>query len=394
VLYKAEQIPVEASGFAETTHFDIPASGKAFKSLIDNIYSRKIEAPIRELATNAWDAHTEAGLDEPFRMKLPSKFDSMFMVRDFGFGMSHDFIMGTGEHKGGGYKSLFSSTKDHENVAVGMKGLGSKSPFAYTDAFILRVFNGETVRTYSTYLGENGIPQLAYQGEAPSDERRGVAVQFPVQMKDIDEFYDAATRVLKGFTVLPEGLPRTILDRLTGYAAEPLESGSFWRTYRKEYLGEGAFAKQGCVIYPIDLEKVPAAKWINTLGQCLVIDFPIGSVQMVDSREFLAYDEDTIRNIANAVQKIKGEIDAKIDAMLSGATTNWELRALFRNDMFSSLGPLARTSGRYNRISAINVYMKEPCRAASRTVAPRSRFSIPSSPARDDRREPGRLHPL
>lgn len=366
MLYKQEQIPVHAEGFAETTHFDIPASGKAFKSLIDNIYSRKIEAPIRELSTNAWDAHREAGIDEPFRMKLPTKFDPLFMVRDYGLGMTHDFIMGTGEHAGGGFKSLFASTKDQENVSVGMKGLGSKSPFAYTDSFILRVFSGETVRTYSTYLGENGIPQLAYQGESASTDRRGVAVQFPVQMKDIDAFYDSATRVLKGFDTLPEGLPRTVLDRLESSASKPLEGGSFWRCYHKEWLGEGAFAKQGCVIYPIDLDKFENGKWIKTLGQSILIDFPIGSVQMVDSREFLAYDEETIANINEACDKIKAEIDDRIKVLLAQAKTPWDIRLLFRQDLFSNLGPLARTSSHYNRVLAINSFMKEALPRAKR----------------------------
>lgn len=359
MLYKTEANPVQAEGFAETTHFDIPASGKAFKSLIDNIYSRKIEAPIRELSTNAFDAHIEAGLDEPFRMKLPTKFDLLFMVRDYGFGMSHDFIMGTGEHKGGGFKSLFQSTKDQDNTQVGMKGLGSKSPFAYTDSFILRIFNGKTVRTYSTYLGENGIPQLAYQGEAPSTERRGTAVQFPVQMKDIDAFYDSATRVLKGFPILPDGLPRTVLDRLTGSEATPLEQGKTWTAYHKDWLGEGAFVKQGCVIYPIDADKLDDAAWLKTLGMSLVLDVPIGSVQMVDSREFLSYDDETVANINAAVTGIHVEIDERIKTVMATAKTHWEIRALYRNDMFSNLGPLARSSTLYSRVSAINSFLKD-----------------------------------
>lgn len=354
-----EQIPVLAEGFAETTNFDIPASGKAFKSLIDNIYSRKIEAPIRELSTNAWDAHREAGIDEPFRMKLPTKFDPLFMVRDYGLGMSHDFIMGTGEFKGGGFKSLFASTKDRENISVGMKGLGSKSPFAYTDSFILRLFTGTSVRTYSTYIGENGIPQLAFQGESPSDERRGTAVQFPVQMDHIDQFYAAAIRVLKGFDVRPEGLPQTVIDGLSGVKATPIEIGSTWKAFPKEWLGEGAWAKQGCVIYPIDLDKVKDGKWLKTLGLCVVIDFPIGSVQMVDSREFLAYDEETIENINNAVVMIHKEIDERIRSIIATAKTPWDIRALYRNDMFSNLGPLARASSFYRSVDALNEYIKK-----------------------------------
>ena len=351
MLYKQEAIPVYAEGFKETTNFDIPATGKAFKSLIDNIYSRKIEAPIRELCTNAYDAHLEIGLNEPFRMKLPTQFDPLFMVRDYGIGMTHEFIMGD-------FKSLFKSTKDQTNKVVGMKGLGSKSPFAYTDAFILRVFNGETVRTYSTYIAEDGIPQLAYQGEAASSERQGVAVQFPVQTKDFADFMESAIRVLKGFPVLPEGLPKTVLDELTGKDAEVLESGTFWKCFNSNYLGKGAFAKQGCVIYPIDLDKITDGEWISKLNLSILIEFPIGSVQMVDSREFLAYDEETIANINTACNNIHDEIDVRIKATLATAKTPWEIRSLFRNYMFSNLGPLARSSKLYANIDNLNSYIK------------------------------------
>jgi hypothetical protein len=379
VLYKQEAIPVQAEGFAETTHFDIPATGKAFKSLIDNIYSRKIEAPIRELCTNAFDAHLEAGIDEPFRLKLPTKFDPMFMVRDYGLGMTHQFIMGD-------FKSLFKSTKDHTNKVVGMKGLGSKSPFAYTDAFILRVFSGETVRTYSTYLGEDGIPQLAYQGELPSDERRGVAVQFPVQSKDIDDFYAAAIRVLKGFPVLPEGLPKTVTDGLSCSDSVAVEVGSFWKAYPKGWLGMGAFARQGCVIYPIDLDKIEDGAWLKTLDLSMVIEFPIGTVQMVDSREFLAYDEETVTNINDACSRIKNDIDEKIKRVMSSARTIWDVRHLFKSDMFDGLGPLARGSRQYAAITALNSFMKEclPKRKSERGTASQLFYSIVRLKANSD----------
>lgn len=357
MLFKSEAVPVQAEGFLQTTSFDIPLSEKAFKSLIDNIYSRKIEAPVRELSTNAFDAHIEAGLDEPFRMKLPTKFDPLFMVRDYGLGMTHDFIMGTGPHLGGGFKSLFQSTKDQDNKMVGMKGLGSKTPFAYTDAFILRIFSGETVRTYSTYLGTNGIPQLAFQGESPSDERRGTAVQFPVQTQHIDEFYNAAIRVLKGFPVLPEGLPKTVIEGLTGADSKPVEEGSFWKAYPQSWLGDGAFAKQGCVIYPIDADKIAKGGWLKELGLTMIIEFPIGTVQMVDSREFLSYDEGTIANINEAAERIRSDIDEKIEATFASAKSLWDIRHLFRSGLFGNLSPLARSSNRYAKVQELNEYM-------------------------------------
>jgi hypothetical protein len=49
--YSVGHAEVQAEGFGQTVDFGIANSGKAFKGLIDGIYSRKIEAPMRELAT-------------------------------------------------------------------------------------------------------------------------------------------------------------------------------------------------------------------------------------------------------------------------------------------------------------------------------------------------------
>ena len=133
---------VEAQGFAETASFQIAASGKAFKGLIDGLYSRKIEAAIRELSTNALDAHVAAGNGEPFEIHLPTHFEPTFYIRDYGTGMSHDLVMRR-------YRTMFDSTKDglnetdadtDPNSQVGMLGLGSKSFFAYTDTCTLTIW--------------------------------------------------------------------------------------------------------------------------------------------------------------------------------------------------------------------------------------------------------------
>ena len=96
---------VESEGLGETKGFTIAASGKAFRSLIDSIYSRKIEAPIRELATNAFDGHLAVGKIEPFDVHLPTILDPTFWVRDYGCSMTHEMVMNR-------YTTLFDSTKD------------------------------------------------------------------------------------------------------------------------------------------------------------------------------------------------------------------------------------------------------------------------------------------
>jgi len=68
--------------------FNIIANDKMFKILSSKIYANKILAPIRELSTNAYDAHVECGKKEiPFEVHVPSSKEKYFSVRDFGKGL-------------------------------------------------------------------------------------------------------------------------------------------------------------------------------------------------------------------------------------------------------------------------------------------------------------------
>lgn len=89
-----DEAPVETSLLGETKSFSIKADGKAFKILIDGLYSDKPRAIVRELWSNAWDSHVSAGIaDRPFKVVLPTKWDETFSVRDYGIGMTHDEVM-------------------------------------------------------------------------------------------------------------------------------------------------------------------------------------------------------------------------------------------------------------------------------------------------------------
>jgi HSP90 family molecular chaperone len=70
--------------------FQISTGNKIFRILSDSIYVQKIDAVIRELCCNAYDAHIEAKQDKRFLVKLPNDLDLEFKVRDFGLGLSHE----------------------------------------------------------------------------------------------------------------------------------------------------------------------------------------------------------------------------------------------------------------------------------------------------------------
>lgn len=109
--------------------FKMKRSAKAFSILSSGIYANKIRAIIRELSCNAYDSHVEAGKkDVPFEVHLPTHFEPYFYVRDYGTGLTHQQVFDV-------YTTYFESTKTDSNDYIGALGLGSKSPFSYTENF-------------------------------------------------------------------------------------------------------------------------------------------------------------------------------------------------------------------------------------------------------------------
>lgn len=371
--YRHGHAEVLAEGFGETANFTIAASGKAFKSLIDGLYSRKIEAVMRELATNAFDAHLASDSIAPFEVHLPTILEPTFYIRDFGTGMSHDVVMRR-------YTTLFDSTKDglvaddakkvSANKQVGMLGLGSKSFFAYTDSCTITVWMDGEVRLYTVFMGANGVPTIALAGKAPSDEPRGVKVEFAAKAKDINEFQNVAIRVFKGFPVAPTGLPTAVREAL---AEEPAEIGTFWKAYGKKYLPDGGFyARQGCVLYPIDLAQIKVEPEhdpmdhhkdlrpdkvgrFDDVNLTIVMDFAIGDLEFDVSRERLAYTDDTIAVLRQKWRAFIADLDVTYEKAFKDARTNWERRVTIRtNDLFSGLGPLFESSSFWREAKAID----------------------------------------
>jgi hypothetical protein len=154
-----------------------------------DLYERPIEAVIREILINAIDAHKEAGVTRPVELHLPSAFNERFSVRDFGKGLSNDEFMEI-------YLDYGKSTRRHTNDINGGLGLGTKSPFAYTNAFTVTSYNGGVKREYVIYYDEDGIPTRDLRSEEPTDET-GLEVRFTLNNSmDYYDFNVAAKRIL------------------------------------------------------------------------------------------------------------------------------------------------------------------------------------------------------
>ena len=69
----------------------IKITSKLFSMMVDGLYQNKYGAVIRELATNALDAHDKIGKSNiPFNLTLPNGIVNRFAIRDFGPGLDKE----------------------------------------------------------------------------------------------------------------------------------------------------------------------------------------------------------------------------------------------------------------------------------------------------------------
>src|SRR5579872_7451749 len=145
---------VEQSEGLEPQAYTIATNRKSFEVLSRSLYSDRVGAVIRELSTNAADAHIAAEMrgnwdPKPFVVHLPNEMEPYFSVEDFGTGMTDKEIYTL-------YTTYFGSNRNTSNKFTGALGLGSKSPFTYGDQFtVISIHNGER-RTYTCLINDRG----------------------------------------------------------------------------------------------------------------------------------------------------------------------------------------------------------------------------------------------
>lgn len=328
--FMGDDTVVITRGMAERAALTIDANAKAFKTLIDTLYSLKIESPMRELMSNAYDSHVAAGkADIPFEVTLPTKMNPKFVVKDYGVGMTHDFVMGP-------FSRLYFSTKDgmiaEENAKVdpdsqtGTLGLGSKSFFAYTDAATMTCTDGKEKRIYSLHMASGRVPDIAPMACLPCSEPTSVTMSFSVRTEDIDRFAEIFQRVMLGYDLTPNIMPYTRMEQyfeaMEKIARETILPG-IARLEKKRFEDvpllqkyNGIMIRQGSVVYPLPNEAKNDPR-INSLfslfkiansskKELYIVTLPIGSVSFTPSREAL---EETQENIDRIAQSLAGLSD-------------------------------------------------------------------------------------
>ncbi len=313
---------VLTSGDMAPSQFRIKASRKAFEILSSGLYSDKVRAIIRELSTNAADAHVAAGKkDVPFEVHLPNNLEPWFAVTDFGTGLSDDAINTV-------YTTYFESDKTDSNEYTGCLGLGSKSPFSYTDSFTVESRHNGTKRIYNAYLSEDGLPSIAKLHEEATDEPNGLTVKFPVKGGDFYDFNEKAQLVLRWFKTRPtvKGARNFTLPTREYL----LSTDKFAVLKSKDW--NGSYAVMGNVAYPIGSSDFLNTYDAETQKLKALLDWGVelyvnvGDVDIAASREKLGYDKRTIRFLKTAIAEALDVMGKEVTKEIANKPTLWEAR--------------------------------------------------------------------
>lgn len=321
ILVNAPQHDAVLSNVGQIGEFRIRNSAKAFSILSSGLYANKIRAIVRELSCNAVDSHIAAGKKTtPFDVHLPNQLEPWFSIRDYGVGLTHDQVTNI-------YTTYFESTKTGSNDFIGALGLGSKSPFSYTDNFTVTAIKDGRRGIYSAFINENGVPSIAEMMSEETTEPNGVEVKFSVNDRyDFDKFKHEAVTVYRYFDLRPVVSGQNVKIDEIKYTDKDIVPG----VHTNPNDRDSSIAIMGNIAYPID---IPSGD--NSLGEyskllrCgLIMHFGIGELDFQASREGLSYIPETIEAIKKKLIAVTGALTVRLAVDADKITNMWE-RALF-----------------------------------------------------------------
>lgn len=292
-------VRTHASQNTSSVQFTISNSASLFKTLIAGLYSDPVGSVAREIIANAVDAHamSPSKPNKPVQVcSIPGNIET-FSVRDFGPGMSHDFIMSL-------YTTLGHSEKIDTNEATGMFGLGAKSPFSLTDQFTIRTTQQGKTRTYVAHFDSNDRPALSYLGEADTSDAQGTEIL--IKSKHTRGLIENAHALARDVIALQDteiNNTKIPLRKASEYICQ--HDGQLIRVSTHEYHTTKLWIVQGTGLFPIDIKllknlepKVVRFYNDSSHGERIVFHVPIGTVTVTPSREQLLYTVKTSEYIA------------------------------------------------------------------------------------------------
>lgn len=312
---KTESVVIESSGILQEDSFGISDMGFILHLLRNKIYANIKKAICQEITSNARDAHREVGKNStPIEISLPTWLDPNYRVRDFGPGISPDRMKNV-------FIKYAASTKRADNTQTGGFGLGAKTPFGYSDSFIINTYINGIHRSYSAVIDDTRCGKLVLMSESKTKEETGTEIVIPIQPRDFDEFKRETHRACKHWDVKPIIKGGEIL--FNDFTADKiiLEGSEWFITKNGRGDRETRLIVDG-IEYPFNLEWLPE-KIIPNFGYSttLYLKFPVGVVSLSANREQVELDDNTKTVVTARLKIVKAELRKRFEDAVKNSKT-------------------------------------------------------------------------
>lgn len=275
-----------------------------FEMMSKSLYKNPIGSMIREITSNCFDSHREAGVDDPVVIKVDEDEEGRYIsFNDYGVGLSPSRIRKV-------YMNFFSSTKRETNDLIGGFGLGSKTPLAYTDLFYINtVFDG-TKYHYCLHKGESK-PTLELLLEETTSERNGTEVRVHFQLKGQDRYIDG-----RGYDIEEVKFFEEVRSQLCYFDNVFFQNcwgiSNEYTIYEGEgfkYRSDSQYSSEMHIVlskvsYPIDWNEIGMSSITVPVG----VKFEIGELQVTPSRESIRYTDEAKSLIIERISIVKKEL--------------------------------------------------------------------------------------
>lgn len=290
---------------------DTKSVGFMFEMLSKNLYSNPIGSLIREITSNCFDSHIEAGVDDAVVIKRGRDEEGIFIsFNDFGVGLSPERIKNV-------YMNYFSSTKRETDSLIGGFGLGSKSPLSYTEYFYINTVFDKKKFNYIFSRGTE-VPTLDLLNEEETEEKNGTEIRIYLKSdRDVYKFKDELKKQLCYFdNVYFDGWD--IDNDYVIYESE------LFKYRNQDQYSDTMHIVFGKVSYPIDWEEIEMERIDVPVG----IKFQIGELVVTPNRESLRYT-DEVKVLVK--ERIKKTIEALIELFNKQNKVYYDFRDWYLN---------------------------------------------------------------
>lgn len=337
---------VESGGEFQEQFFSIQDTGMIFDILRNKMYSNPIGAICREISCNARDAHREVGKqDLPVEIYLPNSLEPFYKIKDFGPGISPDRMANI-------FVQYTASTKRNDNIQTGGFGLGAKTPFSYSDSFVVITrYNGIKYR-YNAYIDPTKVGKMSLAGQEETDEANGTEIIIPVKSADFNAFATGTVQACKHWTVQPKIFGGNV-DFTFGLT---IAEGKGWKIVSKNvnnpnnhYYNHSYSAKEIKLIvdgveYPLDLNQLKNYSSNNILSYIhgdVFLYFGIGELSLAASRESVYLDKETQKKISTSLDTVLQELKKSTIDKINAIPTLWDAWTFAHEELrgnFANLG--------------------------------------------------------